>query len=66
MYLKIMFIYYRENVFKKFISTLPSLLLKSKIHENTIQIINKIVLRYRNWIQKELLINYKNIIGNCT
>ncbi|KAF3421246.1 hypothetical protein E2986_05235 [Frieseomelitta varia] len=56
---------HRENVFKKFISTLPSLLLKSKIHENTIQIINKIVLRYRNWIQKELLINYKNIIENA-
>ncbi|CAD1469198.1 unnamed protein product, partial [Heterotrigona itama] len=53
---------HRENVFKEFISTLPNLLLKSKIHENTIQIINKIVLRYRNWIQKELLINYKNII----
>lgn len=54
---------HRENAFKKFISTLPNFLLKSKIHENTIQIINKIVLRYRDWIQNELVINYKDIIG---
>lgn len=56
---------HRENAFKKFISTLPNFLLKSKIHENTIQIINKIVLRYRDWIQNELVINYKDIIENA-
>lgn len=56
---------HRENAFKKFISTLPNFLLKPKIHENTIQIINKIVLRYRDWIQNELVINYKDIIENA-
>ncbi|XP_043599134.1 testis-expressed protein 10 homolog [Bombus pyrosoma] len=56
---------HRESAFKEFISTLPNLLLKSKIHENTIQIINKIVLRYRGWIQKELVANYKDIIENA-
>ncbi|XP_017797787.1 PREDICTED: testis-expressed sequence 10 protein homolog [Habropoda laboriosa] len=55
---------HRETAFKEFISTLPSLLLKPKIHENTIQIINKIVLRYRNWIHKELEANYNDIIEN--
>ncbi|CAK9801943.1 Testis-expressed protein 10 homolog [Anthophora plagiata] len=56
---------HREAAFKEFISTLPSLLLKPKIHENTIQIINKIVLRYRDWIHKELEANYNDIIENA-
>ncbi|XP_076680587.1 testis-expressed protein 10 homolog [Andrena cerasifolii] len=56
---------HRECAFKEFISTLPYLLLKSKIHENTIQIINKVVLRYRGWIQKELVANHSEIIENA-
>ncbi|XP_076242347.1 testis-expressed protein 10 homolog [Calliopsis andreniformis] len=56
---------HREHAFKEFISTLPNLLLKPKIHENTIQIINKVVLRYRDWIQKELVANYDEIIENA-
>lgn len=54
-----------ENAFKEFISTLPNLLLQPKIHESTIQIINKIVLRYRKWIEKELVANHDSIIGNA-
>ncbi|XP_029043536.1 testis-expressed protein 10 homolog isoform X1 [Osmia bicornis bicornis] len=56
---------HRESAFKDFISTLPNLLLKPKIHENTVQIINKIVLRYRNWIQQELVANQNDIIENA-
>nr|XP_034180728.1 testis-expressed protein 10 homolog [Osmia lignaria] len=56
---------HRESAFKDFISTLPNLLLKPKIHENTVQIINKIVLRYRDWIQQELVANQNDIIENA-
>ncbi|XP_033335856.2 testis-expressed protein 10 homolog [Megalopta genalis] len=56
---------HRERAFKEFISTLPGLLLKPKIHENTIQTINKVVLRYRDWIQKELVNNQNDIIENA-
>ncbi|XP_017884775.1 testis-expressed protein 10 [Ceratina calcarata] len=56
---------HRENAFKEFISTLPNLLLKPRIHENTIQIINKIVLRYKDWIRKELVVNHDSIIENA-
>ncbi|XP_054008434.1 testis-expressed protein 10 homolog [Hylaeus anthracinus] len=56
---------HREDAFKEFISTVPNLLLKPKIHDNTIKIINKVVLRYRNWIQKQLVANYNDIIENA-
>ncbi|XP_078034143.1 testis-expressed protein 10 homolog [Augochlora pura] len=56
---------HREHALKEFISTLPGLLLKPKIHENTIQTINKVILRYRNWIEKELLENQNDIIENA-
>ncbi|CAL7950958.1 unnamed protein product [Xylocopa violacea] len=56
---------HRDSAFKEFITTLPKLLLKPKIDENTIQIINKIVLRYRDWIKKELVANYDDIIENA-
>ncbi|XP_031848527.1 testis-expressed protein 10 homolog [Nomia melanderi] len=56
---------HRERVFKEFISTLPSLLLKPKIHESTVQIINKVVLRYKNWIRNELVENQNDIIENA-
>lgn len=56
---------HREHAFKEFVSTLPNLLLKSKINDNTIQMINKIVLRYRNWIQDQLLANHDAIIENA-
>ncbi|XP_076627278.1 testis-expressed protein 10 homolog [Colletes latitarsis] len=56
---------HRECAFKQFISTVPKLLLRPKIHENTIQIINKVVLRYRNWIQEELIANHNEILENA-
>lgn len=56
---------HRESALKEFISTLPSLLLKPRIHEDTIQIINKIVLRYRDWIGRELEANHDSIIENA-
>ncbi|XP_003708337.1 testis-expressed protein 10 homolog [Megachile rotundata] len=57
---------HRECAFKDFISTLPSVLLKGKIHDNTVQIINKIVLRYKDWIQRELIANHEDIIENAS
>lgn len=56
---------HRECVFQDFISTLPNLLLKDKIDDNTIQIINKIVLRYKDWIKRELIVNHNDIIENA-
>ncbi|XP_076292864.1 testis-expressed protein 10 [Lasioglossum baleicum] len=56
---------HRERVFKEIISTLPSLLLKPRIHDSTIRIINKVVLRYKDWIEKELVANQNDIIENA-
>ncbi|KZC11790.1 hypothetical protein WN55_03627 [Dufourea novaeangliae] len=56
---------HRECAFKEFISTLPSLLLKPRIHEDTIEIINKVILRYRNWVQDELAAHQNEIIDNA-
>ena len=52
-----------EEEFKNFIKSLPNILLKKSIQENAIQLLNTIVLRYRNWIQDELLQNQEAIIG---
>lgn len=54
-----------ESAFKEFVLSLPSLLLKSKIHENTIEIINRVVLRYREWLEAELRLNHDAIIENA-
>ncbi|KAG7209713.1 hypothetical protein KM043_011348 [Ampulex compressa] len=54
-----------EHVFKEFVATLPSLLLKPKVHENTIYMINKVVLRYTTWIKNELVACHDAIIENA-
>ncbi|XP_058794298.1 testis-expressed protein 10 homolog [Phymastichus coffea] len=56
---------HEEEVFKEFIKTLPALLLKDTIHESTICMLNKVVLQYRQWLQKELEENYDAIIENA-
>lgn len=56
---------HREPATKEFVSTLPNVLLKPRINENTIQMINKIVLRYRNCIENQLTANHDAIIENA-
>ena len=54
---------HNEDEFKKFIKSLPDLLLKTSIHENAIQLLNTIVLRYKKWIEDKLIANHEAIIG---
>lgn len=56
---------HEENALKQFISVLPNLLLKSRVHDNTIQMINTVVLRYRQRIREELVANHDAIIENA-
>lgn len=59
-----LFVYsYSEEPFKEFIKSLPALLLKSYIYDSTIQMLNRVVLQHRQWIQKELEQNHDAIIG---
>ncbi|XP_066593649.1 testis-expressed protein 10 homolog [Prorops nasuta] len=55
---------HNEEAFKEYILTLPDLLLQPKIHDTTIEIINTVVLRYREWIQDRLIEKQENIIKN--
>ncbi|XP_011496792.1 PREDICTED: testis-expressed sequence 10 protein homolog [Ceratosolen solmsi marchali] len=54
-----------EDTFKDFIKSLPALLLKKKINNSTIRMLNKVVLQYRDWIQHELKENHDSIIENA-
>ncbi|XP_034936629.1 testis-expressed protein 10 [Chelonus insularis] len=56
---------HNEPSFKEFIMTLPDLLLKEKIYDNTIKIINSVVLRYRNWIKDKLFMKQTEILENA-
>lgn len=51
------------DAFKDFVKSLPALLLEKQIHNSTIQMLNRVVLQYRQWIQKELENNQDAIIG---
>ncbi|XP_014205363.1 testis-expressed protein 10 homolog [Copidosoma floridanum] len=54
-----------EESFKDFIKSLPKLLLKSHIFDSTIQMLNRVVLQYKQWIEKELRDNHEAIIENA-
>ncbi|KAK0166023.1 hypothetical protein PV328_004482 [Microctonus aethiopoides] len=54
-----------EPAFKEFVKSLPDLLLKNSIYENTIKILNRVVLQYRNWIRDELAEKQNDILENA-
>ncbi|KAL2749184.1 testis-expressed sequence 10 protein [Vespula maculifrons] len=54
-----------EHIFKDFVSTLPTLLLHSCIHENIIQMINRAVLHHKEWIWNILVEKQDAIIDNA-
>lgn len=54
-----------EHIFKEYVSVLPNLLLRSSIHENMIQMINRAVLRHREWMQDALVKKQDAIIDNA-
>ncbi|KAL6262372.1 hypothetical protein P5V15_007461 [Pogonomyrmex californicus] len=56
---------HREKVFKNFVKILPSLLLRSSINDVTIRMISQIVLRFKDWIQEELVAKHEAIIENA-
>lgn len=53
----------REKVFENFITILPSLLLRPSIDDVVIRMIGQIVLRFKEWIRKELVAKHEAIIG---
>ncbi|EFN78968.1 hypothetical protein EAI_12121, partial [Harpegnathos saltator] len=55
----------REETFKKYIVSLPDLLLKPSIDEATICMISQIALRFKQWIWNELMIKQEAIIENA-
>ena len=59
----IKFLLYSEDAFREFVKSLPALLLENRINDSTIQMLNRVVLQYRPWIQKELEQNHDSIIG---
>ncbi|XP_015598339.1 testis-expressed protein 10 homolog [Cephus cinctus] len=56
---------HNEEAFQDFVSSLPDLLLRKSIYDNTIQMLNCIALRYRKWIENELLQKREAIIENA-
>lgn len=56
---------HREEIFKNFVTTLPSLLLRPSIDDVTIRMISQITLRFKEWIQKELITKHEAIIENA-
>lgn len=50
-------------MFKKYVATLPNLLLRSSIDEATIRMISKITMHFKEWIQEELTIKREAIEG---
>ncbi|XP_014472474.1 PREDICTED: testis-expressed sequence 10 protein homolog isoform X2 [Dinoponera quadriceps] len=55
----------REEAFKKYVATLPSLLLRPSINEATIRMISKIALCFKEWIREELTTKQEAIIENA-
>ncbi|XP_012274128.1 testis-expressed protein 10 homolog isoform X2 [Orussus abietinus] len=56
---------HREEAFKRFVTSLPELLLKSSVYDSTIQTLNRVVLRHRAWIQEVLTEKHEAILGNA-
>ncbi|XP_012230863.1 testis-expressed protein 10 homolog [Linepithema humile] len=56
---------HREEIFKNFVTILPSLLLRSSIDDMTIRMICQIVLRFKKWIREELVTKHEAIIENA-
>lgn len=54
-----------EEIFKNFVTTLPSLLLRPSIDDVTIRMIGRIALRFKKWIRKELITKHEAIIENA-
>ncbi|XP_018303514.1 testis-expressed sequence 10 protein homolog, partial [Mycetomoellerius zeteki] len=53
-----------EKIFESFVTILPSLLLKPSIDDVVIRMIGQIVLRFKEWIQEELIAKHEPIIEN--
>ncbi|XP_070151670.1 testis-expressed protein 10 homolog [Polyergus mexicanus] len=56
---------HREEIFKNFVITLPSLLLRPSIDDVTIRLIGRIALRFKEWVRKELVMKHEAIIENA-
>ncbi|XP_011865398.1 PREDICTED: testis-expressed sequence 10 protein homolog [Vollenhovia emeryi] len=56
---------HREKTFESFVTILPSLLLRPSIDDVVIRMINQIVLRFKEWIRKELIASHESIIENA-
>ncbi|KYM94770.1 hypothetical protein ALC62_14365, partial [Cyphomyrmex costatus] len=54
----------REKIFESFVTFLPSLLLRPSIDDVVIRMIGQIVLRFKEWIQEELIAKHESIIEN--
>ncbi|XP_046488568.1 testis-expressed protein 10 homolog [Neodiprion pinetum] len=54
-----------EVAFKEFIASLPNFLLKHSIHEDTLKMLNRVVLQYRKWIENSLRDKHEEIIENA-
>ncbi|XP_018404281.1 PREDICTED: testis-expressed sequence 10 protein homolog isoform X2 [Cyphomyrmex costatus] len=55
---------HREKIFESFVTFLPSLLLRPSIDDVVIRMIGQIVLRFKEWIQEELIAKHESIIEN--
>ncbi|XP_071650620.1 testis-expressed protein 10 homolog [Temnothorax longispinosus] len=56
---------HREKAFENFVTILPNLLLRSSIDDVVIRMIGQIVLRFKEYIRKELIAKRKSIIENA-
>ncbi|XP_077279357.1 testis-expressed protein 10-like [Temnothorax americanus] len=56
---------HREKAFENFVTILPTLLLRSSIDDVVIRMIGQIVLRFKEYIRKELIAKRKSIIENA-
>ncbi|XP_029162409.1 testis-expressed protein 10 [Nylanderia fulva] len=56
---------HREEIFKNFVISLPNFLLRPNIEDVMIHMISQIVLRFKEWIRKELISKHKAIIENA-
>ncbi|EZA46519.1 hypothetical protein X777_00075 [Ooceraea biroi] len=55
----------RKDTFKVFIATLPNLLLEPSIDDDTLRMINQIVLRFKEWVRKDFAAKQEAIIENA-
>ncbi|XP_053598760.1 testis-expressed protein 10 homolog [Microplitis demolitor] len=56
---------HKNDSFKKFIMSLPDLLLKESIHDDIIKMINHVVLKYREYLRDGLEKNQTSILDNA-